>query len=55
MIPIKFLKTFLYNHKTLDAFEYGPGASSFWLKQFCKSITFVEHDEDFLWGFSKFN
>lgn len=44
---ITFLKTFLNNKKTLDAFEYGPGASSFWLKQFCKSITFVEHDEDF--------
>ena len=44
---ITFLKAFLNNKKKLDAFEYGPGASSFWLKQFCKSITFVEHDEDF--------
>ena len=44
---IIFLKTFLNNKKKLDAFEYGPGSSSFWLKQFCKSITFVEHDEAF--------
>lgn len=44
---IIYLKTFLDKKKTLEAFEYGPGASSFWLKQFCKSITFVEHDEIF--------
>lgn len=42
-----FLKQHLKNKTKLDAFEYGPGASSFWLKKYCKSISFVEHDKYF--------
>ena len=42
-----FLNEYLKNKAKLDAFEYGPGASSFWLKKYCKNIRFVEHDKHF--------
>lgn len=44
---VNFLSEYLNGKKNLYAFEYGPGASSFWLKQFCTNIKFVEHDESF--------
>ena len=42
-----FLKDYLNDKTKLEAFEYGPGASSFWLKKYCKRIDFVEYDKTF--------
>jgi len=33
----------------VKAFEYGPGASTFWLARRCRSVAFVEHDAPW-WG-----
>ena len=39
------IQTFLQTREgNTRAFEYGPGASTFWLARRCQSVAFVEHD-----------
>lgn len=41
------VRSLLEGRNDLEAFEFGPGASTKWLSKYCKSITYVEYDREF--------